>query len=268
MSEKGAPRRILITGCSSGIGRALASELTCRGHHVIATARRLETLDDLDVAGRLRLDVIDPASVSEAIAAAGRVDVLINNAGYSVWGAVEAVPVSEMQALFETNLFGALRMAQAVLPQMRARRSGIILQISSAAARRGNPLLGHYSASKAALEMYSEALRLEIARFGIDVSVVVLGSVATSFSDNRRRISTPAYDDLTQRAERQIAARRVQPTQVETVAQRIADALAARGRLPFRIAATDDAEALVSARMSLDDQSWQDQVLSRLYPDA
>ena len=149
---------------------------------------------------------------------------------------------------------------------MRERRSGIILQISSSAARRANPLLGHYAASKAALEMYSEALRLEVDRFGIGVAVVVLGGVATAFDDNRRDIEAPAYADLAKRARVQIAARRTEPARAEAVATRIADAMDETRDLPFRIYATDDAAGLVTARTALDDQAWQEQVLSRLYP--
>ena len=110
MSNDPSARRVLITGCSTGIGRALAVECTRRGYEVIATARRPEAIADLDVSQRVQLDVTAPSSIAAALEQAGRVDVLVNNSGFTIWGAVEAVPVADMQSLFETNLFGALRL--------------------------------------------------------------------------------------------------------------------------------------------------------------
>jgi NAD(P)-dependent dehydrogenase (short-subunit alcohol dehydrogenase family) len=111
--------RVLITGCSTGIGRAAAVELTKRGHEVIATARRPETLADLDVAERLALDVDSDESVRAAVDKAGRVDALVNNAGFGVAGPVETLPLDQVRRMIETNVFGAWRMLQAVLPGMR-----------------------------------------------------------------------------------------------------------------------------------------------------
>ena len=116
--------RALITGCSTGFGRATAVELKKRGYEVVATARRPETLADIDVDARLALDVTDDASVAAAVAAAGTIDVLVNNAGIGLGGPIELVPMAEVRRLFETNVFGPLRMMQAVLPQMRARGLG------------------------------------------------------------------------------------------------------------------------------------------------
>jgi NADP-dependent 3-hydroxy acid dehydrogenase YdfG len=113
--------RALITGCSTGIGRATAVELTKRGFDVVATARRPETIEDLDVAERLALDVDDDSSVASCVKLAGAVDVLVNNAGFEVNGPIERVPVDEVKRMFETNVFGALRMIQAVVPSMRER---------------------------------------------------------------------------------------------------------------------------------------------------
>src|SRR5581483_10227219 len=144
--------RALITGCSTGIGRATAVELTKRGFEVVATARRPETLDDLDVAERLRLDVVD---------------VLVNNAGFEVSGPLERVPVDEVKRMFETNVFGALRMIQAVLPSMREKGGGTIVNVSSVAGRAVAPLGGAYSASKWALEALSEGLHIEMRHFNI-----------------------------------------------------------------------------------------------------
>ena len=138
--------RVLITGCSTGIGRATAVELTKRGHEVVATARRPETLADLDVADRLALDVDDDASVASLRDAAGQVDVLVNNAGFEVSGPIEKVPLDEVRRMFETNVFGALRMIQAFLPAMRERGSGTIVNVSSVAGRAAAPLGALYSA--------------------------------------------------------------------------------------------------------------------------
>src|SRR5205807_8568407 len=116
-----AMARVLITGCSTGFGRATAVELTKRGHEVLATARRPDTLDDLEVTQTLRLDVDDDASVADAVASAGTVDALVNNAGFGIQGAIERVPIDQIRRMFETNVLGAVRMIQAVLPQMRER---------------------------------------------------------------------------------------------------------------------------------------------------
>src|SRR4051794_17931133 len=154
--------RVLITGCSTGIGRAAAEELTSRGHHVIATARRPETLADLDVAERLALDVDSDDSVAAALAAAGEFDVLVNNAGFGVGGPVEKVPLAEVRRMFETNVFGAVRMMQGVLPAMRERGQGTVVNVTSVAGVAVSPLSAFYSATKFALEAITEAARLEL----------------------------------------------------------------------------------------------------------
>ncbi|HEX4777668.1 MAG TPA: SDR family oxidoreductase, partial [Acidimicrobiia bacterium] len=164
--------RILITGCSTGIGRASAVELTKRGHAVVATARRPETIEELDVDTRLTLDVVDDESVRAAVAAAGDLDVLVNNAGYGIVGPVERLPLDEVRRMIETNVFGAWRMIQAVVPGMRARGSGVVVNVSSLAGRVSSPLNGGYSGSKYALEAMSEALHYEVGHFGIRVVLV------------------------------------------------------------------------------------------------
>ena len=176
--------RVLITGCSTGIGRASAVELTKRGHEVVATARRPETLEDLDVVARLPLDVDDAASVRAAVDAAGPLDGLVNNAGFGVGGPAETVDLDAARRCMETNLFGAARMIQAVLPGLRARGGGTIVNVASVAGRVGVPLEGFYSASKWALEGLSEALHFEVGHFGIRVRIVEPGAFETRFSDN------------------------------------------------------------------------------------
>ncbi|TMW67842.1 hypothetical protein Poli38472_007514 [Pythium oligandrum] len=169
----------LITGCSSGFGREIAIAARNHGDLVIATARKVETLDELKTLGceALALDVTaDDASVEEAIAKAnafyGRIDVLVNNAGYSANGPVEAASTKEIQDLFDTNVFGLLRVTRAVLPYMREKKSGTIANIGSLMGRASFPTTGIYSASKFAVAGISQTLRLEVAPFGINVVVI------------------------------------------------------------------------------------------------
>lgn len=177
--------RILVTGCSSGMGRATALALSARGHDVIATARRIASIADMDVAVRLPLDITDQQSVDRCVGEAGQIDVLVNNSGVSVWGSIELTTMDDLTRLFETNVLGGVRMAKAVLPAMRARGRGRILNISSDSARMIIPLVAGYSATKAALESLSLALREEVAEWGIEVGIVTMGAVRTSIGDNR-----------------------------------------------------------------------------------
>jgi NAD(P)-dependent dehydrogenase (short-subunit alcohol dehydrogenase family) len=247
--------RVLITGCSSGFGRETAVELARRGHEVVATARRPETLEDLDASLKLALDVDSDASVKAAIAEAGEVDALVNNAGWSVHGPIEKVPLDEVRRMFETNLFGAARMIQAVVPKMRARQSGLIVNVSSMAGRVAAPLMGFYSASKFALEGLSEALHLELGHFGIRVVVIEPGFVKSSFRENAARYGTDdaPYDEL-QRAwagsdEALIGGERPGP---EIVAVAVADAVEGK-REEMRWPVGKDAELVLQARRNLDD---------------
>ncbi|MCY1144218.1 SDR family NAD(P)-dependent oxidoreductase [Actinoplanes sp. Pm04-4] len=173
---------VLITGTSRGIGRAIAKELTARGHRVIATARKLETLDGLDVAAKVQLDVTDQASVDAAVAAAGPVDALVSNAGTTVRGPVETVPLDAVRDVFELNYFGALRVTQAFLPAMRERGFGRLIYISSLLGRITTPLMSTYSGSKWALEALVEAAAAETAQFGVRVTSLQPGGVESSDS--------------------------------------------------------------------------------------
>lgn len=176
--------RALVTGCSTGIGRATALELTARGYDVVATARRPETIADLKVASTCALDVDDDASVAAAVRQVGSIDVLVNNAGFGCEGSIEEVPIADVRRAFETNFFGAVRMIQAFLPAMRERGSGSIVNVSSVAGVVAGPLTGFYSATKWALEAVSEALHLEAGHFGVRVIVIEPGAIQTSFGGN------------------------------------------------------------------------------------
>ncbi|MGH6632317.1 SDR family oxidoreductase [Sphingopyxis sp.] len=263
MTDAFEPKHILITGCSSGIGRALVIEAARRGHRVTATARRPESLDDLPAARRLALDVTSDASVAEAVAAAGPVDVLINNAGVSLWGPVEAASSADVQGAFETNLFGALRVTRACLPAMRDRGSGAIFQVSSAAGKRSTAVLGHYAATKAALDAYSDALRIELRPFGIFVCSVLLGAVESAFPQNRQILPHPAYKAIIDGAMARVASNRTAPHSAASVAERIVDAIET-GEPPLRLDGTGDAFALVRQRAEQDDVSWEEATLAGL----
>jgi NAD(P)-dependent dehydrogenase (short-subunit alcohol dehydrogenase family) len=251
--------RALITGCSTGFGRATAVELKKRGFEVIATARRPETLSDLDVDSKLALDVTDDASVTAALAAAGEVDVLVNNAGISVSGPVELVPLAEVRRLFETNFFGAVRMMQAVLPQMRARKSGTIVNVSSVSGKVAAPLAAFYSASKYALEAVSESLHLEAGHFGIRTVIIEPGYFKTNISDAGVAfgIDRPPYDELSEITERMSAqlGREAAPGP-EVVAVAIADAIENPPVSP-RIPVGSDAEMVLGARTAMDDATFE-----------
>ncbi len=245
--------RVLITGCSTGFGRAAAVELTRRGHDVVATARKPEVLEDLDVAVRLALDVDDDLSVAAAVEAAGPLDALVNNAGFGVIGPVEMVPLAEGRRGMETNFFGTVRMIQAVLPSMRARGGGTIVNVTSLAGRVAPPLDGFYSASKFAVEGLSEALHFEVGHFGIRVRLVEPGVFETGFRGNVTRYGMDAapYDELDRQWEgaRDRLVGGGEAPGPEAVAVAIADAVeSTEPRLRWPVGA--DAEMVVAARAS------------------
>ncbi|MEH0841954.1 oxidoreductase [Micromonospora sp. CPCC 205711] len=179
---------VLITGTSSGIGRATARQLARRPElTVYATARKVEAIADLADAGArlLPLDVTDETSMRAAVAVIGaehgQVDVLINNAGYGEYGPIEEAPMDRVRAQFETNVFGLSRLTQLVLPGMRRAGRGRIVNISSMGGRLVFPGGGYYHASKYAVEAISDALRQEVRPFGIDVTIVEPGLIRTGF---------------------------------------------------------------------------------------
>ena len=180
---------VLITGCSSGIGRETASHLARRGHSVYATARRPDTIEDLRADGcrTLACDVTDEDSMRACVEAVeeaeGSVGALVNNAGYSQSGAVETVPMESLRRQFETNVFGLVRMCQLALPGMRRAGRGRIVNISSMGGRLTFPGGGAYHAAKHAVEAISDALRFEVAGFGIQVVVIEPGLIRTRFGD-------------------------------------------------------------------------------------
>ena len=240
---------VLITGASRGIGRAIAIEFTRRGHRVVATARDPRMLADLDVSRRLALDVGDDASVTAAVAAAGDIDIVIPNAGAIFYAAVEATPLAELQRLLNLNTVGAIRVAQAVLPQMRTRGDGKLMIMSSVMGRDVLPPNAAYAATKWALEALVEALAIEVATFGIQASLLEPGAVSSGALDDVTTYTLP--DDpygalLRNRGPR---AGMITP---EQVAAEVVDA-AEKPQLPLRIPIGDAARALLATRHTAPD---------------
>ncbi|MFF0341687.1 oxidoreductase [Kribbella sp. NPDC004875] len=178
----------LVTGASSGIGEATALELAEAGYTVYAAARRVERMAHLIESGirTISMDVTDDASMQEGvnkiIAESGRIDVLVNNAGYGSYGALEDVPMAEARHQFEVNVFGAARLTQLVLPHLRVNRAGKIVNITSMGGKIHTPLGAWYHATKFALEAISDCLRLEVKPFGIDVIVIEPGGIKSEWA--------------------------------------------------------------------------------------
>jgi NADP-dependent 3-hydroxy acid dehydrogenase YdfG len=244
-SMAGTQRQVLITGASSGIGRAAAIELAGRGHRVFASARRLAALEELAAAhagiAAVPLDVTDDASVAAAVrvvdelTAGHGLDVLVNNAGYALGGPIEALSSEAVEHQFQTNVFGLLRVTRAFLPSMRARGSGRLVNVSSVVGRVAFPGMGVYSATKFAVEALSDTLRMELAGFNIFVSLVEPGFVATDIGTASVEqaaafpVRIDGYEELAAAAGTWVA-KQVKDNSIspERVARRIADAATAR----------------------------------------
>ena len=262
------PRVALITGCSTGIGRDLAGRMSVAGYTVVATARRLESLDGVDAAMKLPLDVTSEDSAQDAVgcvlARFGRIDVLVNNAGLSVQAAVEELQDDALRAMLDVNVLGAMRMLRAVAPILRRQGSGAIVNISSLVGRMAVPVNGGYSATKFAIEALSDAARQELAPFGVRVIVVEPGSIATGFADamlarSRETLEDPAspYRTLYQRNGELTVRMRKGEARAEAVSEVVLEALSAR-RPKARYAAAIPLLARLMMRMSagLRDRLW------------
>jgi NAD(P)-dependent dehydrogenase (short-subunit alcohol dehydrogenase family) len=276
-------KAVLITGCSSGIGRATALRLARSGWKVYATARRPESLGELEQAGckTLALDVSDERSMRAAVArmeqAEGAVGVLVNNAGYSQSGAIETVPIDAVRRQFETNVFGLVRLTQLVLPKMRAQRWGKIVNIGSMGGRLSFPGGGHYHATKHALEAISDALRFELAGFGIDVILLEPGLITTDFADAATASMTATehpdgpnpYDHfnatvgaVTKGAyEGPMRLLGGGPDRVAKVIERVLK----RRHAPARVAITPSAKLILASRRLMSDRVW-DAAMRRQFP--
>ena len=260
-----ADKVVLITGASSGIGEATARQLRADRFTVFAAARRTDRMAGLTELGihTFAMDVTDDASmvagVEMVIREAGRIDVLINNAGYGSYGALEDVPIAEGRRQFEVNLFGLARLSQLTLPHMRARGSGRIVNISSMGGKIYEPLGGWYHATKFAVEGLSDSLRLELKPFGIDVVIIEPGGIRTEWSAIaiQKLLETSgatAYASQAERLARVLGNDRLL-SDPEVVARAISAAVAAR-RPKTRYVVGSGARPLLAARRLLSDRMF------------
>lgn len=254
-------RTWIITGCSTGIGRAIAEHVLSLGERVAVTARKTADIADIgarypDTAIVLPLDVSDKAQVKAAvdstIARFGQVDVLVNNAGYGYMSSIEEGDEDAVRAMFDVNFFGAVAMARAVLPQMRGRRSGHILNISSLAGRIANPVTGYYSCSKHAMEAFSSALARETAEFGIRVCAIAAGMFRTDFSGRSLQAGDMAIADYEDGAHARMALVRSVDGRQQGDPMKLAAAVVAVADMsdpPIQLLLGPDAYAAVTTRM-------------------
>jgi NAD(P)-dependent dehydrogenase (short-subunit alcohol dehydrogenase family) len=242
-------KTVLITGCSSGFGLATARYFHDRDWMVVATMRRLRE-DVLPPSDRLRvlaLDVTQQASIDQAVAAAGPIDVLVNNAGIGWLNALEGTPMTAARELFETNTLGTMALTQAVVPQMRERRAGVIVNVSSSVTLQSLPLLSVYTASKAAVNAFTESLALELEPFSVRVRLVLPGRAPdTSFGDNARSRMGNGFPDSYADLARQVFARMGQASSPVTHSMDVTEAVwraATDPACPMRLPAGADAVA-------------------------
>lgn len=276
--EKSRP--VLITGCSTGIGRATAERLADDGWNVHATARRPDSIEDLAKRGcRIHaLDVTDERSMQAAVEdveQGGPIGALINNAGYSQSGAIETIPMESVRRQFETNVFGLMRMCQLVLPGMRGAGSGRIVNISSMGGKLTFPGGGVYHATKHAVEALSDALRFEVREFGVDVVVIEPGLIITEFGEAANR----SIDEIAEHGPyarfnatvAKVTANAYSGPMArlgagpEAVAAKISRALASR-RPATRYKVTPSARVTIGARRLMSDRMWDRFVRSQFPP--
>jgi NADP-dependent 3-hydroxy acid dehydrogenase YdfG len=264
---------VLISGCSSGIGAATAAALVQAGHTVYATARKVETLAELEALGAhpLELDVTSEDSMLAAVkrveAEQGQVGTLINNAGFAEYGPIEESDLERVRAMFDTNVFGLARLTQLVLPAMRRSRSGRIVNVGSMGGRLTFPVGGYYHATKYAVEAITDALRVEVKPFGIDVILVEPGLIRTNFESRMnegleagtaRKGSATAYADLLAASEKTTTggyANDFMATGPETVAAVIVKAVQTL-RPRSRYVVTPAAKVLINLRRFGGDRIW------------
>ncbi len=266
-----AKESVLITGSNSGIGRATAELLAGRGYRVLATMRNLDKGGDLAAAAEkggwdltlLPLDVREDGSVQEAFRRAGEVDVLVNNAGFEVFGPLEEVTADDLIDQFDTNVHGPLRCINAVLPAMRERGKGVIINVSSVGGRVAGPLTGAYAASKFALEALSESLHYEVGHFGVRVHIIEPGGIDTPFPDKRHLVGAAAGDESSPYrpliGEWEQAMGRLLGEGGRSPATMVADAIleAIEKGDKLRYPVGPDAQMVLMARKQMDDETFE-----------
>ncbi|WP_027802199.1 SDR family oxidoreductase [Paraburkholderia dilworthii] len=244
---------VLITGCSSGFGLEIARYFLAHDWNVVATMRtpRADVLPSSERLRILALDVTDPESIRKAVEAAGPIDVLVNNAGVGAASPAELTPPSTVREVFETNTFGTIALTQAVLPQFRERRAGVVVNVTSSVTLRALPLLAAYRASKAAVNAFTESLALEIEQFGVRARLVLPGRAPdTRFAENARShmhgFEHEAYVDLGNKVFAGLMDASSPVTHADDVAQAVWRA-ATDPSAPMRIPAGADAQAWAAA---------------------
>ncbi len=273
---------ILITGASSGFGLESAKLFAAKGHNVVATMRNTAAVPELDGLPNVlvtRLDVQDAESIQEALKTAinrfGHIDAVVNNAGFSLWGVFESLPRKKIQEQFDVNVFGVMEVTRAVLPHFRARRKGIIVNVSSGAGVFGLPMISAYNASKFALEGFSESLSYELLSQGIVVKIVEPGGVLdTKFSQRlaQEAAEVPAapddYAEFIAGTEEVFAGLRANRLATSAdVAKVIFDAVT-DGTTQLRYVATDDIKPLVEARRSASEAEYIEMMRGKFMPRA
>lgn len=267
---------IFVTGASSGIGKATAFQLIKEGHIVYGAARSVEKMKDLEeVGGRaIKMDITNEEEIQSAvdhiIAEQGKIDVLVNNAGFGLFGAVEDVSIDDARYQFEVNIFGLGRLTQLVLPHMRKQQSGTIINISSMGGKMYTLLGAWYHATKHALEGWSDCLRLELAPFGIDVVIIEPGVIETAFGDVMmqpmlERSGQGAYADLAQKLARATTQSysKGRGSPVSVIANVIAKAVRAK-KPKTRYAAGKWAKFLIFLRTHISDRLFDRAVMSQM----
>jgi NAD(P)-dependent dehydrogenase (short-subunit alcohol dehydrogenase family) len=265
---------VLITGTSKGIGKATALVLGRAGYNVYATMRDPKASADLAATAEkeklpirvLAMDVNSDSSVSETIRSIqekhGPIDILVNNAGIERHGSIEELPIAEARAVMETNYFGALRCIQAVLPEMRRRQSGCIINVSSVGGRISSPPLTAYCASKWALEAISEGLAQEVKAFNVRVAVVEPGIIDTGMARSIAKEPAPSTYPHAQRMAGLFASVLENPTPPSLVADKILEIIR-NGSWKLRYVVGPDAEGYLQRRASMTDEEWIDQGVAR-----
>ena len=270
----------LVTGCSSGIGLETAISLAREGHFTYATMRNMKKSGDLDKIVHdedlpikiLELDVDDEESVDNTIAKImeekGRIDTLVNNAGWGMWGTVEDVSIEEFKQQFETNFFSIIRMIQKVAPIMRKQKSGNIVNVSSVAGRIGFPVSPAYISSKFALEGLSECLRFELGPFGINVIIIEPGVIKTNFFDSmkmaKKSNSDSVYNEITSKVVSGVKMMAEMGTEPKEVANTIIKSINAENPLP-RYIVGNDAMMFLEAKKMKTDIEFENYIKKELY---
>jgi NAD(P)-dependent dehydrogenase (short-subunit alcohol dehydrogenase family) len=250
--------RVLVTGAARAIGQATVEVLAGRGHEVVATARDVRVLAGLPAVRVLPLDVSDDASVRSAVAEAGELDAVVNNAALTGSGPLETYPLDSLARVLEVNTIGALRMAQAVVPRWRERGSGVLVNISSVQGKIGTPLEGAYAASKHALEALSESLHFELGHFGIRIVIIEPGYIAPGMKHVDDHRGPAIYADLHAQWGGTVATvtgpeGRPGP---ELVGRAVADAIEDPAT-PLRVEVGKDAAAVLRLRRTLGDAEFE-----------